>query len=107
MMNVIKKYFSFELSFWIVSLIYLAMINPAESHFSFCLFNRLGFTWCPGCGIGHSISYLLHGDVIKSFHTHRLGTFALIVIVYRVLQLIRNIYQTNQNQSYGKSVFKS
>ncbi len=106
-MNVIKKYFSFELSFWIVSLIYLAMINPAESHFSFCLFNRLGFTWCPGCGIGHSISYLLHGDIIKSFQIHWLGTFALIVIVYRVLQLIRNIYQTNQNQSYGKSVFKS
>lgn len=106
-MNVIKKYFSLELFFWIIVLVYLALINPAESHFSFCLFNQLGFTWCPGCGIGHSISYLLHGDIIKSFHTHWLGTFALIVIVYRVLQLIKNKYQINQNQSYGKSVFKS
>ena len=86
---------------------YLAMINPAESHFSFCLFNRLGFTWCPGCGIGHSISYLLHGDVIKSFQTHVLGTFALLVIVYRILQLIKNKFKTNQNQSYGKSILES
>lgn len=86
---------------------YLAMINPSESHFSFCLFNRLGFTWCPGCGIGHSISYLLHGDVIKSFQTHMLGTFALLVIVYRILQLIKNKFKTNQNQSYGKSILES
>jgi hypothetical protein len=106
-MNSIKKYFSLELFFWIIVLVYLSIINPAASHFSFCLFNHLGFTWCPGCGIGHSISHLLHGDIIKSFHTHWLGTFALVVIVYRVLQLIKNNYQINQNQSYGKSIFKS
>jgi hypothetical protein len=102
-----QKYFSVELYFWIIALIYLAIINPAESHFSFCLFNRLGISWCPGCGIGHSISHLLHGDIIKSFQTHWLGTFALVVIVYRVLQLIKNIYQNQQNQSYGKSIFRS
>jgi hypothetical protein len=49
----------------------------------------MGISWCPGCGIGHSIAYLLHGDVIKSFHTHFLGTFALLVIVYRIVQLIK------------------
>lgn len=106
MMKTIKKYFSFELFFWIIALTYLAFINPAEQHFSFCVFKHLGITWCPGCGIGHSVSYLLHGDIIKSFHTHWLGTFALVVIVYRVLQLIKNNYQTNQNQSYGKSFLK-
>lgn len=106
-MKTIKKYFSLELFFWVIALIYLALINPAEQHFSFCVFKHLGISWCPGCGIGHSVSYLLHGDIIKSFHMHMLGTFALLVIVYRVLQLIKNKYQINQNQSYGKSVFKS
>ena len=107
-MNVIKKYFSFELSFWIVSLMYLVMINPAESHFSLCLFNRLGFTWCPGCGIGHSISYLLHGEFLKSLETHWLGTFALLVIVYRILQLIFNTYSNyNKNQYHDQSVYRA
>jgi hypothetical protein len=46
----------------------------------------------------------LHGDVIKSFQTHFLGTFALLVIVYRVLQLINKI---KLKQAYGKSIFKS
>ena len=85
---------------------YLAIISPVESHFSFCLFKQLGINWCPGCGIGSSISYVLHGDIIKSFQTHILGTFALLVIVYRVLQLILKL-KTNKNQTYGKSVFKS
>jgi len=105
-LSILKKYFSFELSFWIIALIYLAAIEPSQSHFSFCLFKNIGLTWCPGCGIGHSIAYLLHGDVIKSFHTHFLGTFALLVIVYRIVQLI-NKNKSNQNQSYGKSILKS
>ena len=107
MMNQLQKYFSLELFFWIIALVYLAVINPAEQHFSFCIFKHLGFSWCPGCGIGHSISYLLHGSVIKSFQTHWLGTFALLIIVYRILQLILNKFKTNKNQSYGKSVFES
>ena len=80
------------------------MINPVEQHFSFCLFKQLGISWCPGCGIGHSISYLLHGDVIKSFQTHALGTFALVIIVYRILQLIINQLK---NQKNGKSFYVS
>lgn len=103
-MQKLKKYFSFELFFWIIALVYLAMINPAEPHFSFCLFKQLGISWCPGCGIGHSISYLLHSDVIKSFQTHVLGTFALVIIVYRILQLIIN---QKKNQKNGKSFYAS
>ena len=98
--------FPLELSFWIISLVYLAIINPTQSHFSFCVLNQLGISWCPGCGIGNSISYLLHGDIIKSFQSHILGTFALVVIVYRIIQLIIKIKQ-NKNQTYGESVLKS
>ncbi len=97
-----KKYFSFELFFWITALIYLAMIHPADAHFSFCLFKHLGISWCPGCGIGHSIAFLLHGDIVKSVETHWLGTFALLMIVYRILQLI--LFKTTNKLHYGKSV---
>ncbi len=101
-MSNIKKYFSFELFFWIIALIFLAMIDPAQPHFSFCLFNRLGFSWCPGCGIGRSVAYLLHGAVAPSLKTHWLGTFALFMIVYRILQLI--YFKTTKKQHYGKSI---
>lgn len=91
-----------ELSFWIAALLYLAMINPAGTHFSFCLFKHLGISWCPGCGTGHSISYLLHGDIMKSVEFHWLGTFALLMIVYRILQLI--LFKTTKKQNHGKSI---
>jgi hypothetical protein len=53
--NIFNRYF--ELTFWIVALICLALINPAgESHFSLCPLKMMGVKWCPGCGLGHSIS---------------------------------------------------
>ena len=79
-----------ELIFWIGGLIYLALMNPSEAHFTLCPIKNLGFTFCPGCGLGHSISCLFHGQIKESFHHHPLGIFALIVILKRVLQLMDN-----------------
>lgn len=50
----------------------------------------MGFTWCPGCGIGHAIAWLLHGDVKNSLHAHWLGIPALILIVYRIIVLFKD-----------------
>lgn len=101
-MNSLKKYVSVELFFWIAALVYLAMINPAKQHLTICVFHYLGASWCPGCGIGRSISYLLHGDWQNSISTHWLGTFALLIIVYRILQLIIN--QKTKTELYGKCI---
>ncbi len=86
------KRINIELIFWIGGLTYLAFMNPSETHFSLCPIKNLGFSFCPGCGLGHSISYLFHGQVAKSFHHHPLGIFALVVILRRIFQLIRNIF---------------
>lgn len=102
-MNRLKRYFSLELYFWIIALLSLYFITPSVSDFSFCVFNHLGISWCPGCGIGRSISYLLHGEILKSIETHKLGTIALAVIVYRIAQLIFHLYKTNQN--HVKSIY--
>jgi hypothetical protein len=70
------------------ALILLAFMNPSSSvHHSLCIFKFMGFEFCPGCGIGHSINYLLHGDLSNSFRAHPLGVFALSVILYRIYQL--------------------
>ncbi|HVW95597.1 MAG TPA: DUF2752 domain-containing protein [Mucilaginibacter sp.] len=81
-----RKYF--ELAFWVAALTSLALTNPGNaSHFSLCPLKMLGITWCPGCGLGHSISFLFHGDIKSSFHAHWLGIPALFVILYRIYTL--------------------
>ncbi|MBL0095491.1 MAG: DUF2752 domain-containing protein [Bacteroidetes bacterium] len=82
----------FELIVWTTAIVYLALINPEEQHISLCLLHLIGMPWCPGCGIGHAISFLLHGEVMSSFRSHPLGLFALVVLVSRIIKLIKMEY---------------
>jgi hypothetical protein len=86
----IWKTVGFEALVWILGLLYLALIySPGETHFTICPLANLGLDFCPGCGLGHSISYLFRGDFTSSFHSHPLGIFALIIIVSRIISLIK------------------
>jgi hypothetical protein len=88
----IKRLFNkyFELTFWVAALLSLAVTNQTDqAHFTLCPLKLLGFTWCPGCGLGHSISFLFHGDIESSFKAHWLGIPALIIILYRIYILGR------------------
>lgn len=83
--------FPFEAGIWISGLIYLSTITPTDdAHFSICLLNILGLDFCPGCGLGKSVSYLFHGDVLSSFNSHPLGLFAIVVIGFRIYTLLKN-----------------
>jgi len=86
------KRINIELIFWIGGLTYLAFMDPSETHFSLCPIKNLGFSFCSGCGLGHSISFFFHGQIKDSFHHHPLGIFALGVILSRIFELIRNIF---------------
>jgi hypothetical protein len=80
-----------EVFIWIASMVYLAFIfNPSETHFTICPIANLGFEFCPGCGLGRSISFLFKGDIASSFNSHPLGIFALIIILNRIITLIKN-----------------
>jgi len=77
-----------ELLVWAGGLVFLATWNPYTGpSFDLCLFHRLGLP-CPGCGLGRSISFVLHGDLSRSLHTHPLGVFALVVLVIRSVSLL-------------------
>ncbi len=85
----------FELTVWLSALIALALMDPASGgHYSLCVFKWLGFSFCPGCGLGHSISWLFHGNVYQSFQAHPLGIFAVAVLTHRIYSLIKNIFLT-------------
>ncbi|HEY8511111.1 MAG TPA: DUF2752 domain-containing protein [Cyclobacteriaceae bacterium] len=76
---------------WMAALIALAFHNPdSGKHLALCPLHYLGFDFCPGCGLGRSISYALHGQLADSLSMHPLGVFALIVLSYRIVQLIRH-----------------
>jgi len=87
----IWKLIGFEALVWILGLFYLAFINsPDATHFTVCPLANLGIGFCPGCGLGNSISYLIRGELISSIHTHPLGIFALIIITARIISIIYN-----------------
>ncbi len=79
-----------ELIFWCTALAALAITNPTNHHFTLCPLANLGFEeWCPGCGLGRSISYLFRGNFAQSFNQHWLGMPALGIILFRIYQLLR------------------
>ena len=87
----IMKLLGLEAAIWILGLVYLIFINnPQSIHFTVCPFANLGIDFCPGCGLGNSISYLFRGDLSASFYAHPLGIFALIIITMRIITIIKN-----------------
>ena len=85
------KLSGFEVFCWILGISYLIFFHsPGESHFTICPLANLGLEFCPGCGLGNSISYLFSGDLISSFNSHPLGIFALIIIISRLISIINN-----------------
>jgi len=86
--DLIRRYLKFEALFWIAGLVYLAVIDPyASNHLSFCPLHNLGFDFCPGCGLGRSISFILHGDIGGSLAVHPLGIPALGILGHRIVMI--------------------
>ncbi|PUZ28459.1 hypothetical protein DCC81_02955 [Chitinophaga parva] len=76
-----------ELIIWPLALILLAVMPPAHPYPSICPLRWLGISWCPGCGLGRSVSYLLHGDFRASWASHKLGGPAFLILLHRTFSL--------------------
>lgn len=87
-----------ELIFWCFALISLWQLDPNGAHYSLCPLYHLGVDWCPGCGLGRSMSLLMKGELWASWKLHPLGGFALAVIIYRIFEILKHL-QTKHN--YG------
>ncbi|UII27418.1 DUF2752 domain-containing protein [Fulvivirga maritima] len=91
------KHIPVEAIIWIAALIYLAFISPEEPHFTLCPLKNLNFHFCPGCGLGQSISLAFHGHFIASLKAHPLGIFAIMVLSFRVITLLKTQFITTNN----------
>lgn len=89
------KAINLEMLFWLAALVLLACNNNHTHHFTLCPLANLGFeNWCPGCGLGRSISHLLHGEFAESFKAHWFGLPALLLIFHRMYTIIKHKKQT-------------
>ena len=77
-----------ELFFLTAALVWLFFMQPGEPGASLCFFRWLGISWCPGCGLGHSIHYALHAQFSASVQQHILGIPAILVMLHRIRQLL-------------------
>jgi hypothetical protein len=96
-----------ELILWITAIVLLAAADPAihttGNHFTLCPLANMGIKWCPGCGLGRSLTQLLHGHIQKSIHYHWLGIPALVIILYRICTLVRyQIFKENNKREEEK-----
>ena len=93
------RIFPLELVFWIGALIGILFIDPyGAQHFTLCPLENLGFHWCPGCGLGRSMSLLARGEIQASWSMHPLAMLAFGVILHRIWTLIKNLKTTH---NYG------
>lgn len=80
---------------WTAGLVALACTDPnAGGLFDLCLFKAMGFSFCPGCGLGHAVAHLFRGEWIASFHAHPLGLPAVAVLGHRIGTLVRPVLTT-------------
>jgi hypothetical protein len=95
-------YVGLEAFIWICGLLYLIVINiPEATHFTICPISNLGFDFCPGCGLGNSISYLFRGNFEASFYSHPLGFLAFLIILNRIISLLKNNRRRLCKMSYN------
>jgi len=107
-MNRFKTFFKileWEALFWVAGLVFLLFLNPYQSQqFTFCPIHNLGLEFCPGCGLGRSISFFYSGDISNSFKSHPLGIIAFFIIFFRIITLLKKMlfnFNTNKEVLYG------
>jgi len=97
-------YRSAEAWIWLTALILLALLDPGDHHHTLCPFSNLGISFCPGCGIGRSISLAFRGEWLNSLMMHPLGIPAIILLFWRSMSLIKHqihILKNPKTYNYG------
>lgn len=105
-MIVLKRRFFLHFE-WIAlasGLFLAAMIIPGSNEPTFCLFNRSGVDFCPGCGLGRSISLAFRGNLKASLQMHPAGILAIFILLYRIVSIhIRN-HNLKKDRYYEKNI---
>ena len=74
----------------------MATMNPyAASGASWCLFESIGISFCPGEGLGHSIALIFRADFSKALEANLLGYLAVPTLLGRIGVLVIKNFMKN------------
>jgi hypothetical protein len=94
-----------EVPVFIAGLFALALMDPLNSGPDLCLLEFMGYPYCPGDGLGHSIAYFFRGELSSAFEANFMGPFAVGMLLFRIIylskQLINDIIH-NKEEDDGK-----
>jgi len=94
------KHINPEVFIWPIAILLMAAMDTEVQHLSLCPLKYLGFEHCPGCGLGHSIAFLFQGKFLKSFITHPLGGFTVIMLLFRTVHSFQLSLKRIKNYHY-------
>ncbi|RYY86543.1 MAG: DUF2752 domain-containing protein [Chitinophagaceae bacterium] len=85
---------------WGAALVALFLLDPSADAPSLCLFKAIGIGWCPGCGLGHAVHYVLHGQWRQSFEAHWLGIPVTALLLQQTFQPLFKKYKLQNHHSW-------
>jgi len=86
----------FEITVFSIGLLLLAFMDPTTTNGSgLCLLENLNFPYCPGDGLGHSVSFIFRGEIHNALKANILGPFALLIILGRIFYLFSQNFLNN------------
>lgn len=92
---------------WVIfgaGLLLLGLMNPDSVGTSLCMFDLIGLEYCPGEGLGHSISYTFRGDFTAALESHLAGPLAVVVLGLRILYIWKEMITsqlTEKKEQHG------
>ena len=83
---------------FMIGLILMATMDPMTKGTSFCFFELLGISFCPGEGLGHSIAWLFRGELSYALQANLFGPVAVIILSLRIIQIWKDLYTNTTTQ---------
>lgn len=82
----------------------MIFLDPFGQSASICPIDRMGFDFCPGCGLGKSVAFAVRGNLSASLQSHPLGLFAILIIIARIGSVFRRNVNLNKEQNNEKNI---
>lgn len=77
-------------------LVLLALMSPENTGTSLCFFDWIGIDYCPGEGLGHSVSYTFRGNFEAALQAHFAGPAAVFILSGRIIYIWKELYQESK-----------
>lgn len=74
----------------VTGLVAVGMADPtAQSWIDLCIYKAAGFSWCPGCGLGHAMGFLARGEWASAIESHVFSPVIAAFMIQRIGSSLR------------------